>query len=266
MSKASALERYKVIIRELEIKKKVDVVQLASKLNVTPETIRKDLSVLEKNKQLRRIHGGAIHCSQLVKEPHFNKKVGIYHNQKQLIGEKASTFIMDGDFIALDVGTTTFHIARFLKNVKNVTIVTNSLAVAEILNDRLENHLFDGQVIVIGGISNPLQRSFSGPLTNKLLEEFYFDKVFISCGGISREGIYDFDVDEASASSIMMKRSKQVFVVADASKINQKALFQIGSFSSIDCLITNTEMPIEWSKEALLSKVDWVKVGEQNED
>lgn len=266
MEKTSASERYKVIIKELEIKNKIGVVELALKLRVTPETIRKDLKVLEKNKKLRRIHGGAIHYFQLMKEPHFNKKIGIYHDQKQLIGEAASTFIMDGDFIALDVGTTTLHIARSLKKVKNVTIVTNSLAAAEILNDRLENHLFDGRVVVIGGNSNPLQRSLSGTLTNKLLEEFYFDKAFISCGSMRQEGIYDFDVDEASASSIMMKRSKQVFVVADASKIHQKALFHIGPFSSIDCLVTNAEMPIEWSKDPLFRKVDWINIDEQHKD
>jgi DeoR family transcriptional regulator, fructose operon transcriptional repressor len=259
MDKVSAIERHKVIIRELEIKSKIGVVELASKLKVTPETIRKDLSVLEKNKKLRRIHGGAIHCVQLGKEPHFEKKVWNFNNQKQMIGEVASTFIMDGDIIALDVGTTTVHIARSLKNVKNVTIVTNSLVVAEIVNYRLENHLFDGQVIVLGGKSNPHQRSISGPITNHLLEKFHFDKAFISCGGINQKGIYDFDIDEASASSIMINRAKQVFVVADSSKMNKNVLFEISSFSSIDYLITDTDMPVEWSKDARLGHVNWIK-------
>ncbi|MBD1382862.1 DeoR/GlpR family DNA-binding transcription regulator [Metabacillus arenae] len=265
MDKASTIERQKVIIRELEIKHKVGVVELASKLNVTPETIRKDLSVLEKEKRLRRIHGGAIQHSQILKEPHFNKKLGIFDYQKQVIGEAAATFIMDGDVLALDVGTTAFHIARSIKNVKNVTIVTNSLAAADILNIRLENHLFDGRIIVIGGNSNPLQRSFSGSLTNQMLEEFYFDKAFISCGGISKEGICDFDADEAKASSIMIERSNQVFVVADASKIHQKAFYRIGSFFSIDYLISNTEAPDEWSKEIKLAKVEWIKAGGRGE-
>ncbi|PLR69120.1 DeoR/GlpR family DNA-binding transcription regulator [Bacillus sp. UMB0893] len=265
MKKSLTAERYKVIIRELEMKNKIGVVELAIKLNVTPETIRKDLSALEEKKKLRRIHGGAIQYFGVIKEPHFNKKVGIFHLQKKMIGEAAATFIMDGDLVALDVGTTTFQIASSIKDVKNVTIVTNSLAAAELLNNRIENRLFDGKVIVLGGISNPLQRSISGSITNKLLEQFYFDKAFISCGGISMDGICDFNVDEASASSIMMKRSKQVYVVADSSKLNQRALFNIGSFSAIDCLITDQKMPIDWLKDPVLRDVDWVTVGDLNE-
>ncbi|QNG59415.1 DeoR/GlpR transcriptional regulator [Bacillus sp. PAMC26568] len=265
MKKSLTAERYKVIIRELEMKNKIGVVELAIKLNVTPETIRKDLSALEEKKKLRRIHGGAIQYFGVIKEPHFNKKVGIFHLQKKMIGEAAATFIMDGDLVALDVGTTTFQIASSIKDVKNVTIVTNSLAAAELLNNRIENRLFDGKVIVLGGISNPLQRSISGSITNKLLEQFYFDKAFISCGGISMDGICDFNVDEASASSIMMKRSRQVYVVADSSKLNQRALFNIGPFSAIDCLITDQKMPIDWLKDPVLRDVDWVTVGDLNE-
>ncbi|WP_163100687.1 DeoR/GlpR family DNA-binding transcription regulator [Peribacillus alkalitolerans] len=261
MDKYLITDRYRVIIRELELKNKINVVDLAIKLNVTPETIRKDLSALEEKKKLRRIHGGAIQYFGLIKEPHFNKKIGISHHQKKMIGEAAATFIMDGETIALDVGSTTLHIASSIKNVKNITIVTNSLAAAEILNNRLENQLFDGKVIVLGGTTNPLQRSISGPLTNHLLEHFYFDKAFISCGGISKEGICDFDIDEATASTIMMKRSRSVYVVTDSSKINQKALFHIGSFSSIDCVITDQEMPADWSKDAMVRNLKWIKAG-----
>ncbi|MBA9028807.1 DeoR/GlpR family DNA-binding transcription regulator [Peribacillus huizhouensis] len=266
MDKYLITERYRVITRELELKNKINVVDLAIKLNVTPETIRKDLSALEEKKKLRRIHGGAIHYFGLIKEPHFNKKIGISHHQKKMIGESAATFIMDGETVALDVGSTTLHIASSIKNVKNITIVTNSLAAAEILNNRLENQLFDGKVIVLGGTTNPLQRSISGPLTNHLLEHFYFDKAFISCGGISKDGICDFDIDEATASTIMMKRSRSVYVVTDSSKINQKALFHIGSFSSIDCVITDQEMPADWSKDAMVRNLKWIKVGNMYEN
>lgn len=83
MNKHLMTERYRVIIKELEMKNKVNVVDLAIKLNVTPETIRKDLSALEEKKKLRRIHGGAIRYFCLIKEPHFNKRIGISHNQKK---------------------------------------------------------------------------------------------------------------------------------------------------------------------------------------
>ncbi|MDA6162142.1 DeoR/GlpR transcriptional regulator, partial [Escherichia coli] len=74
---------------------------------------------------------------------------------KKKIGEAAASFISDGDTIVLDVGSTTLHIAGSIENVENVTIVTNSLAAAEILNTRMENKLFNGRVILIGGTVNP---------------------------------------------------------------------------------------------------------------
>ncbi|KKI88716.1 hypothetical protein WQ54_29845 [Bacillus sp. SA1-12] len=258
MDKSLHSERYRAIMRELEMKNKVRVVDLAEKLNVTPETIRKDLTALEEKKKLRRIHGGAVQYFGLIKEPHFNKKIGIFHYQKKLIGEAAARYILDGETIALDVGSTTFHIASSIKNVENITIVTNSLAAAELLNNRLENQLFDGKVIVLGGTSNPLQRSLSGSITNQLLEHFYFDKAFISCGGMTKDGIFDFNIDEATASSIMIRRSKQNFVVADSSKINQRALFHIGSISAIDNLISDEEMPYDWKLDQIFKTVNWI--------
>ncbi|MGM7721994.1 DeoR/GlpR family DNA-binding transcription regulator [Metabacillus sp. Hm71] len=255
-------ERYRAIMRELELKNKIRVVDLAEKLNVTPETIRKDLSALEEKKKLRRIHGGAVQYIGLIKEHHFNKKIGIFHYQKKLIGEAAARYIMDGETIALDVGSTTLHIASSIKNVENITIVTNSLAAAEVLNNRLENHLFDGRVIVLGGTSNPLQRSISGTITNQLLEHFYFDKAFISCGGMNKDGIFDFNIDEATASSIMIRRSKQNYIVADSSKINQRALFQIGSFAEINYLITDQDVPYDWIMDPIIKTVNWINAAD----
>ncbi|OCA87482.1 DeoR/GlpR family DNA-binding transcription regulator [Pseudobacillus wudalianchiensis] len=263
MNKSLMSERYKVILRELDMKTRVSVIDLALKLNVTPETIRKDLSALEKEKKLRRIHGGAVKYVGVSNEPDFNHKVSLAHHQKQLIGEAAASFIKDGETIALDVGSTTLQIANSIKNVRNVSIVTNSLAAAVTLNNRLEANLFSGKVIVIGGTSNPRQRSISGSITNQLLEQFYFDKAFISCGGISRNGICDFDVEKAAASSIMIKKAKQVYVVADSSKFNQSAFFHMDRLSSIDVVISDQDMPIQWAKYANIGKLDWVKADER---
>lgn len=161
----------------------------------------------------------------------------------------------------MDVGSTTLHIAGSIENVENVTIVTNSLAAADILNTRMENKLFNGKVILIGGTVNPLQRSTSGSLTNQMLEHFYFDKAFISCGGMSREGICDYNMDEAAASSIMIKRSKQVYVAADSSKLNQRAFFHISPFSAIDFVITDADLPQNWPEEEIkFNGLKWVKV------
>ncbi|KKK38184.1 hypothetical protein WQ57_10285 [Mesobacillus campisalis] len=265
MSQSLMSEREKAIMKELEYKTKISVTDLAVKLNVTPETIRKDLNVLEEKKKLRRIRGGAVPYAGISSEPPFLRKVSIAHFQKQLIGEKAAAFIRDGETIALAAGSTTLNIARSMKDVKNVTIVTNSLAAAEILNNRLESNLFNGKVIVLGGTANPRQRSTSGSITNQLLGHFYFDKAFISCGGISMDGICGFDVDEASAISIMIKQSQRVFLVADSSKFNQRALFQIDSLASIDVVIADQDKPAQWSKDIRIRDLDWINASKHGE-
>ncbi|KON87859.1 hypothetical protein AF332_14170 [Sporosarcina globispora] len=254
-------ERHRRIMRELEMKNKVSVSDLSSKLNVTPETIRSDLRRLEERNKLRRIHGGAICYYGLMKEQQFNKKISISLPSKKKIGEAAASFISDGDTVVLDVGSTTIHIAGSIENTENVTIITNSLAAAEIINTRIENKLFNGKVILIGGTVDPLQRSTSGSITNQMLEQFYFDKAFISCGGMNPEGICDYNIDEAAASAIMVKRSKQVFVVADSSKLNQRAFFNISPFSAIDFVITDADMPTDWPKEEIkFNGLKWLKV------
>ncbi|WP_053364546.1 DeoR/GlpR family DNA-binding transcription regulator [Bacillus sp. FJAT-27251] len=258
-------EREKAILRELEFKTKISVTDLAVKLNVTPETIRKDLRVLEEQQKLRRIRGGAVAYAGISSEPPFLRKVSIAHFQKKLIGETAAAFIRDGETIVLAAGSTTLHLARSIKDVKNVTIVTNSLAAAETLKSRLECGLFNGKVIVLGGTSNPRQRSTSGSITNQLLGHFYFDKAFISCGGVSMEGICGFDVDEASATSIMMKKSQQVFLVADSSKFNQRALFHIDSLAAIDIVIADQDKPEQWSKDIRIRDLGWINASKHGE-
>ncbi len=252
-------ERHGYILDKLDKEKKILVASLAKELDVTPETIRRDLDSLEKDKKLKRVYGGAVKYQQTKSEPHFSRKMSLNVEEKVAIGKKAAEFIQDGDTIMIDVGTTTIHLASSIANVERVTIVTNSLPVAEELNQRLENKLFDGKVIILGGITNPEQRSIVGTLTCKMLESFRFDKVFLSCGGMTMNEVSDYDFDECLVSNGMVESGNQVFLLADASKIEQQSFYKICPLSTIDCVITNEEMPEVWKENQLDTMLQWIK-------
>ncbi|MEH7444182.1 DeoR/GlpR family DNA-binding transcription regulator [Bacillus sp. JJ1122] len=260
-------ERHDYILGQLEKKKKILVASLAAELGVTPETIRRDLDILEKEKKLQRVHGGAVRFHQTKDEPHFSKKMSVRTAEKMAIGQKAAEFIKDGDTIMMDVGTTTVHLADAISDVQGVTIVTNSLAAAEILNHRLENKEFDGKVIVLGGVTIPEQKSIVGSLTCKMLDSFRFDKVFLSCGGMTITDVSDFDFEECIVSASMVERANQVFLLSDASKIDHQSFYKICPLTTVDYVICNQEMPASWKEKELDTMLQWITArgGEQHE-
>lgn len=251
-------ERQQYILEQLEKDKKVFVASLAQELGVAPETIRRDLDVLEKEKKLKRVHGGAVRYLQTNNEPHFVKKMNVRTKAKVAIGRKAAEFIQDGDTIMIDVGTTTIHIAGAITGVKDLTIVTNSLAAAEELNNRLENQEFDGKIIILGGVTNPAQKSIVGALTCKMLESFRFDKLFLSCGGITTNNVSDYDFEECMVSTVMIERANQVFVLADSSKIDNESFYKICSLSTVDYIICDDDMPSSWKQKELDTMLQWI--------
>lgn len=251
-------ERQYYILEKLESEKKVLVASLAQELGVAPETIRRDLDALEKEKKVKRVHGGAVRYLQTNNEPHFIKKMNVMAEEKAAIGRKAAEFIQDGDTIMVDVGTTTIQMAKAIAGVKSLTVVTNSLAVADELNTRLENQEFDGKIIILGGTTNPTQKSIVGVLACKMLEAFRFDKLFLSCGGLTTNYVSDYDFEEAMVSTAMVERSNQVFLLADSSKIDNESFCKICPLETVDYIISDGEMPLSWKQKELDTMIQWI--------
>ena len=121
----SKLERFDRILSKLQVEKKIVVSNIAEVLQVAPETIRRDFDELEEQHLLSRVHGGAVNFVNLRKEPKFLRKMDMQKDAKRQISKVAAAKIGDGDTVAVDVGTTTVHIADFIDGVSNVTVVTN---------------------------------------------------------------------------------------------------------------------------------------------
>lgn len=250
-------ERHQYILEQLAVHGKVHVNTVAKQLNVTPETIRRDLDRLEKERKLKRVHGGAVNYSEQKKEPHFSVKQNTMAKAKEAIGRKAAQFVNDGDRIVVDVGTTTLQFVRAIRGVSRILVVTNSLVAAEELNRSLERGSFTGKVIVLGGVTNPYQRSIAGSLTCQMLEQFAFDKAFLSCGGITPDFVTDYDLEESHVSEMMVARSREVFVLSDHTKLGSKEFYKICPLSHIQHVICNRPMPASWG-EKMNARVNWL--------
>ena len=239
-------DRHVFIMKKLETDQKVLVIDLANLLDVTPETVRRDLAELEMNEQLSRIHGGAVPFVTTHKEMVYEKKMSLHKEEKKKIAKRAAELIQDGDTIAVDVGSTAVHIADMLENVQGLTVVTNSLSAAGRFNLAIEEKRMTGQVIMLPGVTNPYQASVKGTYTVEFLRRFNFNLAFISCGGVTKDAVYDFDMDESLISEAMIRYSQEAILLTDSSKLNKKSLFQICPISNITKIICDKEKPKDW--------------------
>ncbi|MCK4401907.1 DeoR/GlpR transcriptional regulator [bacterium] len=229
-------ERQKKIKEILYSKKSVSVPELSEQLDVSESTIRRDLHILEQNRLIYRTHGGAINIDFVRFEPSLSEKEVQFREEKSQIARRAVQMIREGDTIALDGGTTTLEIAKNLPNMVNLTVVTNSVKIiAELAN------LQDVSVVVTGGNLRRMNMTLIGPISNRTLKKLHIDKLFTGTIGLTyEEGLTTTDVIEAETKRAMIKKAKEVIVVADYSKIGKLAFANVASIDSIDKLITNT--------------------------
>lgn len=247
-------ERHQFLLSQLDVHNKIIVTDIAKKQQVTPETIRRDLAELEMDEKLTRIHGGAVPFIPTQKEMVYEKKMASNYDEKRSIAKKAAELIRHGDTIAIDVGTTTVHIADMIENLTGLTVATNSLSAANRFNIAIEEKRMTGQVIMLPGVTNPEQASVKGTYTIEFLRRFNFNRAFISCGGITKDAVYDFDMDESFISETMIEHSQETILLADSAKLNRNSIFHICPISSISKVICNEEKPQDWHE----NECEWI--------
>ncbi|SFG74817.1 DeoR/GlpR family DNA-binding transcription regulator [Sporolactobacillus nakayamae] len=231
--------RKKSILKYLEKDGKIYVPNIAKLLNVSSETIRRDLDKLEQEGQLKKVYGGAILNRPLSVEPAFEQKISMNTKAKEAIGKLAASLISDGDVIMIGNGTTALNILDHIGNKKNITLITHSTPV--MLKAMKQ---FNGELIFIGGKVDVRQQSTHGPLAEVELLQLKANKAFISVGGISAtDGITDYDLNEASMSRLLMQRSEKSIVLADHSKVGTTTFAHISDLKHISTLVTNAACP-----------------------
>lgn len=236
-----AEERQQAILEQLRQKGKVTVEELTQEFKVSSPTIRTDLGRLEERGMLRRTHGGAIIVGNTLYEPTYTERLVLRQPEKQAIARAAVTQVNEGETVLLDAGTTCHEIAVLLKEFQRLTVVTNSLASAQIL---AEND--DITIILIGGILQHQRRAALGTLATQFLEPIQCDRAFVAMSGVHvQAGFTVIDFDAAQIKRKMMDKAKQAIVVADSSKIGQTSFAGVAPLSAASLLITDSGITAE---------------------
>lgn len=228
-------ERQRKFLELLSTKKIVTISEFVETFKISTETVRRDLSILDKQGKIEKVYGGAKLKSISQGEPSMNDRMVSNLLQKDSIGKKCSEFIQDGDCIFIDSGSTTHHITKHILNKKNLIIITNSLPV---VNDLINS---DFEIIIIGG---KLRHSEGSVVSYDYLFNFSqinIQKSFICTSGITAEnGITDYNMQEAITRKTIIERSKEVFVAADSSKFGTDVTINIAPLDKIDYIITDS--------------------------
>lgn len=238
-----AIARKQEIREQLREYKSVRIAELAASLNVTKETIRRDLQEMEKEGELIRTHGGAYILDGVQNDLDISTRQILKLQEKNIIAQKCDNLIQTGDSIYLDCSTTAWAIARAITHRK-ITVLTCSLEIANILCTSDTVRLF-----VIGGEFSPSTRSFTGESALQNLKQHYVDKAIISCKSVDMEhGITDTSDFHAALHQATIEHSSQSYLAIDYSKLDKTSFAKVAPISSLTGIIMERGFPISWIK------------------
>jgi DeoR family transcriptional regulator, fructose operon transcriptional repressor len=230
-----AEERQQAILQQARAHGRVDVTTLADHMNVTAETIRRDLTLLERAGVLRRVHGGAIPVERIGFEPALAARDSVLTAEKERIAKAALAEVPDEGAVILDAGTTTARLAQVLPGDRELTVVVNSPVLATILGPRANLN-----VLLIGGRVRGKTLATVDDWALRPLADLYVDVAFIGTNGCSVErGLTTPDPAEAAVKRAMIAAARRSVLLADHTKIGNDYLARFGSLSDVDVLVTD---------------------------
>lgn len=193
------------------------VEELAATFNVTASTIRRDLALLTTDGRLTRTYGGAIATVPAAESP-LRQRLGEAYPAKLGIARWAATRVRPGSTVLLDAGSTVGALAGQLREVTPLTVATTGLTVLDSLADVKQIEL-----LCLGGSLRHVSQGFVGPLAEAALDRLSFDQVFLGADGVSAaDGICEAGLDQSRLKELMARRSREVYVLADASKLGRR--------------------------------------------
>jgi DeoR family transcriptional regulator, fructose operon transcriptional repressor len=217
--------------------KKATVAELCEEFGVSSATIRNDLRDLEREHLIARTHGGAMVRTKTGLELSSTAKEVQQREAKQLIARAAIDRIEDGDTIVLDTGTTTLELARLLAGKRAVTVVTNDLAIALVVEAET-----DATIVFLGGV---VRRGFHctvpiGDPEAQIVGGLAVDKAFMGTNGLSMvRGAATPDIATAQTKRLFVEMAASVIVLCDHSKLGRESFAQFAPLDKIDTLITD---------------------------
>jgi DeoR family transcriptional regulator of aga operon len=229
-------ERQKQILSLLSQQGRLSVAEIVTQFSISEATARRDLEVLASQGKAQRVHGGVIEVEKAPPELPILERKSEQADEKIRIGRAAASLVGDQDTVFLGSGTTVLEVARHLRDHKNLTVITNSLPVLNILAGTKEI-----TIVSLGGMLRDSELSFIGHITEQSLIEIRADKVFIGTRGISLEhGLTNDYLQETLTDRAIMKSGRQVIIVADHTKVNRVSTVLLAPLDSIHMFVTDS--------------------------
>jgi DeoR family transcriptional regulator, fructose operon transcriptional repressor len=240
-------ERRERIVAAARADGRVEVARLADSLEVTPETIRRDLTSLERRGLLRRVHGGAIPIERLGLEPAFAIRDAVMTAEKERIAKAALAELPDEGSILIDSGSTTSRLAEALPTDRELTVVTNGLNIAVALAQRPNI-----TVLSLGGRVRSRTLAAVDVWALSALRDTFVDLAFMATSGLSVErGLTTPDATEAAVKRAMIGAARRTVLLADHTKVGDDHLIRFAHLDEVDTFITDHGLD-----EELLSEID----------
>jgi DeoR family glycerol-3-phosphate regulon repressor len=216
---------------------------LAATLDVTPQTVRRDINFLCEHGILARFHGGAAFRSSIANMP-YETRAGSMTEEKAAIAARVAAEIPDASSVFIDIGTTAEAVADALRVKSNLRILTNNLNVVRLLAAKE-----DFEITVTGGIVRHRDLAIAGATSTAIVERYRLDYSILGVVAIDASGaILDFHADESALTQAIIGCGRQCFVVADSSKFGRNAIARVAKLSQASALFTNAVPDGPWAK------------------
>jgi DeoR/GlpR family transcriptional regulator of sugar metabolism len=265
-----ARQRQTLILARVREDGGVRVADLARELGVSDMTVRRDLEILDNRGLIEKVHGGATaRPGSALFEPGFAAKSSLQETEKEAIADAAFGLVVPGTAIGISAGTTTYALARRLVDVAGLTVVTNSVPVADVLHRASRA---DQTIILTGGVRTPSD-ALVGPFAVAALRTIHLDQVFLGVHGMDpRSGFTTPNVLEADTDRALAAAGRRLIVVADSSKWGVIGISSIARLDEADTLVTDAgldpaarEIAAERVRELLIAASPDVPIDDDDE-
>lgn len=231
--------------------KSVKVADLVNEFQVSEETIRRDLNELAKEGLVEKNYGGAILTEELQRMasaiPPIQQRQFQFYDEKNLIGKRAAGLVKDEQIVVLDAGSTTWFVAKYLDQLKDLTVISNGINIIEECSKNESSSIY-----MLGGQLKRNSMSMYGPQAQLELQKYNADIVFLGTSGVSmRHGFTSADLYEAEVKKMMVSAGQKKVVLADHSKLKKPGLISFCPFEEVDVLITS-----EMADETVLKEIE----------
>ncbi len=224
-----AQERLQAIKKVIRERQRLNFTELHRFIKVSPATLRRDLTELEKLGEIIRVHGGVLDAHYLQSETTFDERLLKNHTAKKLIAQKAALLVPPSSTIFIDAGSTCLEVGKILIRRKDLRIITHSIA---LVSAGVQGA---AEILCMGGELRKVSGALTGGTALGGFKDFYFDLAFVAASGLDPiEGCSTTELSEAEIKQMVLTRSKRKILLADITKWNKPSAFRFAKWSDFD--------------------------------